>query len=139
MGNVRNNGLPRVYVVNPDQDGRESLRTLLRRLDCTVREFVSAEAFLAVFESGKRGCVVLELDLPGLSGLELLTTLKEHDARTPVIVLAGEGSVSAAVDAMRAGAATIVEKPYVQSVLLREVRRFLELSNGEVVAARPRP
>jgi FixJ family two-component response regulator len=120
------NGRPNVYLVNPDPGERERLCAMLGQLDCTVLMFGSCAAFLSTYESGGAGCLVVDLPRAELNGFELVKRLRGEEFRLPVIVVAERGDVATAVRAMRAGAATFIEKPFVRGALLREVRRLLE-------------
>lgn len=116
-----------VHLVEPDAAARESLFSILHRWDCDVREYRSAEALLSELNGERRGCLVVDLRLPGMGGVALLRRLRSEDRLLPTIVLIERGNVREAVEAMRAGAAACLEKPYVQQILLRQIRRFLEL------------
>ena len=113
---------PIVYVVEPDEAVRDSLRTLIRRSPLSVETFASAEEFLGHYDAGRAGCLVLEMELPGMSGLDLQRHLAERGIDLPVIALSTLGSVTAAVQAMRGGAIDFLEKPYLPRVLMRRVR-----------------
>ena len=113
---------PTVYIVDPDEAVRDSLEKLFRLQKFSVRSFSSAEAFLESYNGNKTGCLIVEFDLPGLSGLDLLESLSRREIDLPAIVLSGQGDVSNAVRALRAGAIDFVEKPFVPHVLVRQAR-----------------
>jgi two-component system response regulator FixJ len=110
-----------VYIVDPDDGTRARLEKLLRLRGLHVRSFASAEGFLAVYDGPRTACLVVEADLPGLGGIDLLESLGPRHARPPAIVLSASGSVPTAVRALRAGAVDFVEKPFVPHVLVRQV------------------
>jgi len=112
-------------MVIPDLQMRDELRTTLCDLNCFVRSFDSAEAFLQEDRSGGAACLIMELQLPGLSSFELLKRLGENGSRIPSIILTAHGNVRDAVRALRVGAAAFIEKPYTRRALLDEVRFFL--------------
>jgi FixJ family two-component response regulator len=113
---------PTVYVVDPDKAVRDSLEKFFRLQKFSVRSFSSAEGFLESYNGNRAACLIIEFDLPGLSGLELLETLPGRGIDLPAIVLSGQGNVPNAVRALRAGAVDFIEKPVVPHVLVRQVR-----------------
>lgn len=116
---------PTVYIVDPDEAVRGSLERLLRLQKFSVRSFSSAEAFLESYNTNSAACLIVEFDLPGLSGLGLLNSLSRRKIDLPAIVLSGQGNVSNAVRALRAGAIDFVEKPFVPHVLVRRAREAI--------------
>jgi two-component system, LuxR family, response regulator FixJ len=130
-----------VHIVDDDPAIRDSLHVLLEASNFTVRAHDSAAAFLAVAPE-LRGCVLTDVRMPGIDGLELQRRLNEHDMRLPVIVMTGQGDVPVAVAAMKAGAVDFLEKPFEDEALLGAVRRALEESKrrqeveAEAAAAR---
>ena len=114
-----------MYLVH-GPDGRAELLALFSRLNCDVREFVSAQAFLAEYRPGTGRCLVFKWNGCAADGLGLLERLQERHPRLPVIVLAARGTVPIAVRAMRAGAAAFLESPWARGLLLKEIRRFLD-------------
>lgn len=124
-GAQRRESPPVVYVVDPDRASREDVQRLLLGPGHAVRCFPSAEAFLAAFEPESAACLVTELNLPGLDGIELVTRVVRSDPRVPSIILTADASVREAVTAIRAGAASVVSKPIRRRALIEEVRRFL--------------
>jgi FixJ family two-component response regulator len=100
---------------------------LLGTLGIDVRLFSSAEDFLSVYHEVLNSCLVTEIDLPGMSGLELQEHLQECGVSLPVIILASRGEVQLAVRAMRSGAVDVLEKPLVERALLTRVRQALDL------------
>jgi two-component system, LuxR family, response regulator FixJ len=110
-----------VHVIDDDDAARDSLAFLFRTADVDVRTYASATEFLAVASSLKGGCVVTDVRMPQMDGLELLRRLRALDLALPVIVMTGHGDVQTAVRAMKAGAADFIEKPVVADVLLRAI------------------
>jgi two-component system response regulator FixJ len=123
-----------VFVVDDDEAALDSLVLLLRSEGLNSRGFRSAEAFLAEFNPDARGCVISDVRMPGMDGVDLLRTLKSMGCMLPVIVITGHADVTVAVQAMKAGAADFVEKPFESELILRLVRGCLE-ENDEAVDA----
>ena len=101
-----------VHVIDDDDAVRSSLEFLLRTANIDVRTHESATAFLANLKSSERGCIITDVRMPEMSGIELLRRLKEMSIDLPVIVITGHGDVSLAVEAMKAGAVDFLEKPF---------------------------
>jgi two-component system response regulator FixJ len=123
-----------VFVVDDDEAALDSLVLLLRSEGLNPRGFRSAESFLAGLSPEARGCVVSDVRMPGMDGVELLRTLKAMGCLLPVIVITGHADVTVAVQAMKAGAADFIEKPFESELILRLVRACLE-ENDEAVDA----
>src|SRR5277367_1495148 len=119
-----------VHVIDDDEALRESLVFLLRTAQIEVKSHASAAAFLEALPEGQVGCVVTDVRMPGLSGLELLRRLKDLKVDVPVIVITGHGDVPLAVEAMKSGAADFLEKPFDDEVLLASVRSALRQRDG---------
>ncbi len=111
-----------VHIVDDDDGARESLEFLLRSAKFEVRTYDSAKAFLSVISTVKSGCLITDVRMPEISGIDLLRKVRELDIRIPVIVITGHGDVPLAVEAMRIGAIDFLEKPYEDDVLLASVR-----------------
>jgi len=120
-----------VYVIDDDSAMRESLQFLLRTANIRARTYESATAFLDALPRDSSGCVVTDVRMPGLSGLELLRRLKELEVALPVIVITGHADVPLAVEAMKGGAADFIEKPFDDEVLLASVRAALKVQDGQ--------
>ena len=114
-----------VHVIDDDADVRQSLAFLLTSAGLTVRMHDSALAFLDVLPEVKEGCVVTDVRMPGMDGLELQRRLRQLKARLPVIVMTGHGDVPLAVEAMKSGAVDFIEKPFEDEVLLSAIRPAL--------------
>jgi two-component system response regulator FixJ len=117
---------PIVHLIDDDEAIRTSLGFLLEMNDLPVRTYASASEFLAVAESLHGGCVVTDVRMPEMSGLELVRKLKERGVGLPVVVITGHGDVPLAVEAMRAGVIDFIEKPFDDEVLLRSIRMALD-------------
>jgi two-component system response regulator FixJ len=125
-----------VYVVDDDDAVRDSLAALLASADLAVRSYASAEAFLEVFDRLPGGCVVTDVQMPGLTGLELLDRLQGRIGAFPVIVLTGQADVRMAVEALKIGASDFIEKPFESAALLAAVQRALaRRSEGQAQAS----
>jgi two-component system response regulator FixJ len=115
-----------VYVVDDDDAALHSLVLLLGAHGLKARGFASAAELLEALGPEARGCLVTDLRMPEIDGVQLIRTLKERGSALPVIVVTGHADVSRAVDAMKAGAAEFIEKPYEAELILRLVRGCLE-------------
>ena len=120
-----------VHVIDDDDAARESLAFLLGTSDVGVRTYESAVAFLDSLSGPVSGCVVTDVRMPGIDGLELLRRLKERDPSLPVIVITGHGDVPLAVEAMKVGAVDFLEKPFEDEALLAAVRSALNRHRAE--------
>ncbi|MFI4861612.1 MAG: response regulator transcription factor [Phycisphaerales bacterium JB063] len=116
-----------VYVVDDDAAVRDSLQWLLESVGLSVKSYGSANAFLAEADQSCRGCLVVDLRLPGLSGLDLMDQLNNKSIQLPTIMITGHGDVTAAVRAMKAGAIDFIEKPFNDEILLDRVRAALAM------------
>ncbi len=114
-----------VYVVEDDAMVRQSLALLLGTMAVEVRSFATGRQFLDSIGPDCAGCVVLDLRLPGLSGLEVQAALLERGLNLPVIFITGHGDVPLAVEAMRGGAIDFLQKPFDGELLLGRVREAL--------------
>ena len=110
-----------VHVIDDDDALRDSLRFLLASAKFDVETYESAIAFLAALPQIKGGCIVTDVRMPRLSGIELLRRLKSMSIDLPVIVMTGHGDIALAVDAMKEGAIEFLEKPFDDEVLLKAV------------------
>jgi two-component system response regulator FixJ len=120
-----------VHVIDDDEAVRESLAFLLRSNEIEVRTYESGTMFLGVAPQLKSGCVVTDVRMPEISGIELLRRLKELKIFLPVIVITGHGDVPLAVEAMKFGAADFLEKPFDDEVLLAAVRSALNRQDSD--------
>jgi FixJ family two-component response regulator len=115
-----------ICVVESDPDQRAALVQLLSRLQHEVSAFESAEALLSALADLPIKVLVASLELPGISGLELLQELRDRGREIPTILLAAESDVATAVGAIRAGAVDFIQKPVIDRILLHRVRDALE-------------
>jgi two-component system, LuxR family, response regulator FixJ len=120
-----------VHVIDDDEGLRDSLMFLLRAADIEAQSHASAVAFLETLPSSRAGCIVTDVRMPGLSGIDLLRRLKELKINVPVIVITGHGDVPLAVEAMKSGAVDFLEKPFDDDLLLASVRSALRQAEGE--------
>ena len=116
---------PVVHVIDDDEAVRSSLAFFLEMADLPPRTYASAVEFLKVAPGLTSGCIVTDVRMPEMSGLELVRRLKDIGVGLPVIVITGHGDVPLAVEAMRAGVVDFIEKPFEHDVLLASVRDAL--------------
>ncbi|HET7203765.1 MAG TPA: response regulator [Steroidobacteraceae bacterium] len=126
-----NEAPPTVGVVDPDPVARAGIKALLQPVGVEVVPFESAEAYLLSGSGKHLACLIVDLLLPGMSGLELLRRLRGIGNDVPVILLADESDVPTAVAAMREGATDFIEKPYANVAVLKQVRKLLHGRGGE--------
>jgi RNA polymerase sigma factor (sigma-70 family) len=117
---------PVVFVVDDDPSIRELLTWLMKRNALQVQAFGDAREFLAAYRPGQAGCLVLDLNMPGMDGLELQQNLKAQGVLIPVIFLSGGADVPKAVRAVREGAIDFLEKPFDYKRVVELVRECLE-------------
>ena len=125
---------PTVFAVEDDDALRDALGELLRAEGYDVRCFASAEEFLAAEPDGAAACAILDIHLPGMSGLDLQTVLRDSGATIPVIVLTAAGDVPKAVRALKAGAVDFIEKPFHADALMTAVAEAVASRGGSPVA-----
>ena len=119
-------GDPVIFVVDDDRSVRESLRRLLTSVGLTVEVFPSAQAFLGTPRPDSPACLVLDVRLPGLSGLDLQRELSRTDVSLPIVFLTGHGDIPMSVRAMKAGAVEFLTKPFREQDLLDAIRQAIE-------------
>src|ERR1700739_3539540 len=120
-----------VYVIDDDDALRESLAFLLGTAQFSVQSFASAKAFLETLPAAKKGCIITDVRMPDLSGIDLLRRLNDLKVTVPVIVVTGHGDVALAVEAMKIGAIDFLEKPVDDEVLLASVNLALQQQDGQ--------
>jgi FixJ family two-component response regulator len=133
-----------VFVVDDDEAVRGSMKLLLKTLGLPAQAFASAQEFLAACDTGRSGCLVLDIRMPGMSGLELQEELNARGAILPIIFVTGHGDVPMAVEAMQRGAMDFLQKPFRDQDLLDRITKALEkdragrelLGNREHIRAR---
>jgi len=115
-----------VHVVDDDESAREALAFLLEAADFEVRSHVSALALLDALPLDGAGCVITDMRMPDMTGLELVRELNARGCRLPIIMITGHGDIPLAVEAMRAGVVDFIEKPFGEARILDAVARALE-------------
>lgn len=113
---------PTVFIVDDDDAVRRFLSGLVESVELRVEAHASAQEFLDAYQSGRMGCLLLDVRMPGMSGLELQRELAEQSIDLPVIILTGHGNVPVAVQAMKAGAVDFIEKPFNNELLLDRIQ-----------------
>jgi FixJ family two-component response regulator len=119
-----------VRVVDDDEAVRSSLKLLLKSAGLTTQAYASATEFLAAYEDDQPGCLVLDIRMPGMNGLELQDELNRRGAMIPVIFVTGHGDVPMAVEAMQRGAMDFLQKPFRDQDLIDRVLKALALDRG---------
>lgn len=114
-----------VHVIDDDADVRQSLAFLLSTVGLAVRVHDSATSFLKILPEVRDGCIVTDVRMPGMDGIELQRRLRSDGNAIPVIVITGHGDVALAVDAMKAGAVDFIEKPFDDEVLIGAIKAAL--------------
>jgi two-component system response regulator FixJ len=120
-----------VHVIDDDEALRDSLTFLLRTARIDVQSYPSAAAFLEALPEANLSCVITDVRMPGMSGIDLLRRLRERKICVPVIVITGHGDIPLAVEAMRIGAIDFLEKPFDDEVLIASVKAALRQKEGE--------
>jgi RNA polymerase sigma factor (sigma-70 family) len=118
---------PTIFVVDDNAGMRKSLRWLVESVGLKVETFAAASQFLAAGTAERPGCLIVDLRMPGMSGLELQERMAERGASMPVIMISAHGDVSTAVRAMKAGAVDFLEKPFSDQDLLDRIQHCLKL------------
>ncbi|NQV98200.1 MAG: response regulator transcription factor [Rhodospirillales bacterium] len=116
---------PTVYVIDDDESVRDALNWLITSVDLPVRTFESAHTFLESYQPDNLGCIVVDVRMPGMSGIELQKKLARLSDRIPIIIITGHGHVDMAVNAMKAGAFDFFEKPFDEQLLLDSVQNAM--------------
>jgi two-component system response regulator FixJ len=122
---------PIVHVVDDDRAVRDSLSFLMKSVGFESMAYDSAEAFLAKADLNRPGCLIVDIRMQGMSGLELQQLLNERSSKLPVIIITGHGDVPMAVQAMKAGAVDFLEKPYDNQLLIARIRQSLQQISKE--------
>lgn len=116
---------PQVHVIDDDEAVRASLAFLLEMADLSARTYSSAPEFLLVAPTLSSGCIVTDVRMPDMNGLELVRRLRDMEIKLPVIVITGHADVPLAVEAMRAGVVDFLEKPFDDTLLIAAIRSAL--------------
>ena len=115
-----------VFVIDDDTDVRDSLKWLLESVGLNVQSYENALAFFEGFDARSSGCIVMDVRMPGLSGINAQKKLSEYNIELPVIMISAHGNVDMAVTALTQGAITFIEKPFDDQVLIDHVHNALE-------------
>lgn len=120
-----------VFIVDDDEDVREGFGLLMETVGQSYKLYSSGVEFLESFNAQMRGCLVLDIRMPRMSGLELQQKLKEKSSLLPIIFITGHGDIPMAVDAMRQGALDFIRKPFREQSLLDRINEALDIEAGE--------
>ncbi|TNF32860.1 MAG: response regulator transcription factor [Gammaproteobacteria bacterium] len=121
--------LPMVHIVDDDEAIRSSLRLLIKTSGLNPRTYISAEELLETADLNQHGCLVVDIRMPGMSGLELQQHLNRNQYKIPLIIITGHGDIEMAVQAMKSGARDFLEKPVDNDKLIHRIRESLELDS----------
>ena len=116
---------PTVFIVDDDEAVRDSIKELARSVGLAAKTYASAQAFLDAFDDNLPGCLVLDVRMAHMSGVTLQSILNERRARIPIVFISAHGDIATAVEAMKAGAVTFVQKPYREQQLLDSINEAL--------------
>jgi RNA polymerase sigma factor (sigma-70 family) len=117
---------PTVFVVDDDEAVRDSVSWLIQSIGVNVKTYSSANAFLLDYDPGIPGCIILDVRMPGMSGLDLHEKLMGYELSNPIIYITGHGDVPMAVRAMKAGAVDFIGKPFNDQALLDRVQQAID-------------
>ena len=119
-----------IYVIDDDEAVRDSMGMLLESADLPYRCFASADSFIAEHDGSQRGCLVLDIRMPGMNGIELQQKLAQMESSLPIIFITGHGDVPMAVEAMRRGAFDFLRKPVNEENFLERIIYALDQESG---------
>ena len=125
---------PSVYIVDDDRDSRDSMAALVESMGLKAHAFDSAESLISEFEPHRPACLVTDLRMPGLSGLDLQQKLVDENCTIPVILVSAYATVRTALTAMRTGAVTVLEKPYRDQELSDAICEAIEHDRRQLAA-----
>ena len=124
-----------VYVIDDDESARSSLEFLLDVAGVRVRSFASGDEFLDSSPPLKLACIITDVRMPGMGGVDLTRRVKQKDPSVPVIVITGHADVPMAIEAMKAGASDLIEKPFEDETIISAIRRAMsEKAEGDAAA-----
>jgi len=126
MNDMYSDQVPTAYIVDDDESIRTLWRWLMESNGIAVRTFATAAEFIESYRNGSAGCLVLDLELPGMSGLELQEYLKCKDIEIPIVFVTGHGDVPAAVSALKGGAVDFIQKPFSYKDVLSVIEKAFE-------------
>jgi FixJ family two-component response regulator len=129
-----NDPVPTVFVVDDDEPVRDAIAMLLDTVELPYETFASAQDFLAAYEKGRTGCLVLDIRMPGMSGLELQEHLRRLHAPIPIVFITGHGDIPMAVEAMKRGAVDFIRKPFRDQELLDRIQEALSQDRDQRAA-----
>ncbi len=138
ISNPNSDTIPTVFVVDDDQAVRDSLRWLIESINLKVETYCSATDFINNYDPDRRGCLILDVRMPGMSGLDLHEKLLSEQIRIPIIFITGHGDVPMAVRAMKSGAVDFIGKPFNDQALLDRIQQAIELDNMNRIRDRER-
>ena len=118
---------PTVYIIDDDEAVCDSIKELVESIYLRAKTFSNAQAFLETCTIEKRGCIVLDVRMPKMSGLAMQDALRQMGVRIPIVFISGHGDIGMAVEAMKAGATDFIQKPYHDQNLLDSIQNALEL------------
>jgi FixJ family two-component response regulator len=118
--------IPQIYLVDHDHDALDVLTSLLAPLNASIKCFISAETFLKEYTNTNNACLLIEADLPGFSGIQLMEYLLKQGQQIPTIVMTDSSDVPMAVRAMQAKAVDYIERPFIEQVLFRKVEEIIK-------------
>jgi len=122
---------PTVFVVDDDEPVRDAIAMLLDTVDLPCETFASAQDFLGAYDASRTGCLVLDIRMPGMSGLELHERLLELQAPVPIVFITGHGDIPMAVEAMKRGALDFIRKPFRDQELLDRIQEALSVDEAQ--------
>ena len=122
---------PTVFVVDDDEPVRDAIAMLLDTVDLPCETFASAQDFLDAYDASRTGCLVLDIRMPGMSGLELHEHLLELQAPVPIVFITGHGDIPMAVEAMKRGALDFIRKPFRDQELLDRIQEALSVDEAQ--------
>lgn len=128
------NQRPTIFIVDDDSAVRDALKLLLRSVGQAVETYASAQEFLDSYGTDRPGCLILDIRMPGISGLELQQKLNEKHSILPIIFITGHGDVPMAVEAMQAGAVDFIQKPFRDQDLIDRINQALEKDSSNRAA-----
>ena len=126
---------PHVFIVDDDEAFRDSVKELVNSVGLAAETFRSAPEFLAAYDPARPGCLVLDVRMARMSGIELQATLKSMDAPIPIVMISGHGDIAMAVEAIKQGAIDFVQKPYREQHLLDAINEALRRDAAQRSAA----
>lgn len=126
MNDIHSDQVPTAYVVDDDESIRTLWRWLMESNGIAAKTFATAAEFIESYRNGDAGCLVLDLELPGMSGLELQEYLKCRDVEIPIVFVTGHGDVPAAVSALKGGAVDFIQKPFSYKEVLSIIEKAFE-------------